>query len=74
MEMKADMFRKILQEHPYLIDTAFVRSRSEAEKIVHAKHFPSYAAFIKRAKLKSKLPPNAWKPFEQALEIHEKSH
>jgi hypothetical protein len=61
--METDMLSKMLREHPYLIDNAFVRSRSEAERIIQERNFPSCAAFVERAKMKSKLPPNAWEAF-----------
>lgn len=74
IEMKTDTLCEILREYPYLIDKAFVRSRSEAEKVIQDKNFPSCEAFIERAKSNSKLPPTAWKAFDQALERYNKSH
>lgn len=68
--MKSSMLYRVLREHPYLIDDSFVRSRPAAKKIVQEKNFLSCAAFIKRAKLKSKLRSNAWRIFEQALDRH----
>lgn len=56
----------ILQVHPYLIDPAFVRSRSEAIRFVK-KNGCSIEDFIDRCKQRSNLPPQAWAVFSDAI-------
>lgn len=59
-------FMNLLQEHPYLVDRTFIRSRSEAIRIVEQSNC-TIEAFIERAKKRSKLPPEAWAEFDAAL-------
>ncbi len=56
----------LLQEHPYLIDPTFIRSRSEAIRIVEQSNC-TIDEFIERAKKHSMLPPEAWAEFDAAL-------
>ena len=67
------MLSKLFRKYPFLIDSAFVRSRTEAEKIVQSGSFPSCKEFIKRAKKNSVLPPEVWSEFERALNVKSKS-
>lgn len=64
--MEDDQIEKLIREHPYLIDSTFVRSTSEATKIAEEGGFPSCAEFIKMAKERSSLDESKWKAFEEA--------
>lgn len=58
--------KRILQECPFLIDDAFVRSTSEAVYLFK-QNGCTVAAFIERAKKRSSLPLEAWSGFDAAL-------
>ena len=67
------MLVKLFREYPFLIDSAFVRSRAQAEKMVKSGGFPSCKEFVEHAKKNSALTPEAWSRFNKALEIKSES-
>lgn len=67
------MLGELFREYPFLIDSAFVRSRAEAEKMVKAGGLPSCKELVEHAKQNSVLPPEAWTGFDKALEIKSES-
>ena len=64
--MTEKKLKMILQEHPYLIDSAFVRSRSEAVRLA-GESSVTIEEFIERSKRSSSLPAEAWDAFSEAL-------
>lgn len=58
--------KRILREHPFLIDDTFVRSSSEAAYLFKQNGY-TVAEFIERAKKRSSLPLEAWSDFDAAL-------
>ncbi|MEL7610367.1 MAG: hypothetical protein AAGU74_12820 [Bacillota bacterium] len=64
--MTEKKLKSILQEHPYLIDGAFVRSRSEAARLARESSV-TIEEFIERSKMRSPLPTEAWDAFSVAL-------
>lgn len=58
--------KRILQERPFLIDDAFVRSSAEAAYLFKQNGY-TVAEFIERAKKRSSLPLEAWSVFDAAL-------
>lgn len=60
-------FKKLVREHPYLLDDTFTISRSEAKKI-YKQGFPSAEELLEGAKRKyADLPPEGWKRFDDVL-------
>ena len=64
--MTEKKLKMILQEHPYLIDSAFIRSRSEAVRLA-GESSVTIEEFIERSKRRSSLPAEAWDAFSEAL-------
>lgn len=66
--MTEKKFKKIVREHPYLVNPAFIMTRSEAEEI-YKRGFPTPEEIIAGAKEKSNLPTYVWEEFNNVLEI-----
>lgn len=64
--MRDKKLKKLLQEHPYLIDAAFVRSRSEAMRLARESSV-TVEDFIERAKGRSALSAWTWDVFTEVL-------
>ncbi|HWS30325.1 MAG TPA: hypothetical protein VN512_09485 [Clostridia bacterium] len=64
--MTEKKLKNILREHPYLIDGAFVRSRSEAVCLT-SENGVTVEAFLERSKSRSSLPASSWDAFASAL-------
>ncbi|HWR20050.1 MAG TPA: hypothetical protein VN608_10545 [Clostridia bacterium] len=64
--MTGKELKKLLQEHPYLIDSMFVRSRSEAMSMALASNI-TIEEFIERSRKRSSLLPETWNAFSEAL-------
>ena len=64
--MTKKKIKKLLQEHPYLIDSAFVRSRSEAILFANENDV-TIEDFIERARNSSSLPTSSWDVFTEAI-------
>ena len=64
--MTEKKLKLILREHPYLIDSAFVRSRSEAVRFA-GESSVTVEEFIERCKKRSSLPAEGWDAFSEAL-------
>jgi hypothetical protein len=64
--MTEKKLKKLLQEYPYLIDDTFIRSRTEAMRLISGNDV-SIEDFIERAKRRSALPASSWDVFTEAL-------
>jgi hypothetical protein len=70
--MTGKELKKVLQEHPYLIDSTFVRSRSDAIRFINENDV-AIEEFIERSRKRSSLLPETWDAFSEAL-AHKRTH
>lgn len=64
--MKWKKIRKIIWEHPYLLDDTYTLSRTDAAKIFDA-GFPTFEEMIAAAKSRTNAPAEDWKYFDEII-------
>lgn len=65
--------KKILRDHPYLLDDAFQMSITQAERIQEKEGYPSFEEMVMRAKQKSSAPASAWVTVDAVIARHKKA-
>ena len=70
--MNKRKFKKLLKEHPYIVDNSFARSATSAQQLA-AECACTADVLIMKAEAKSDLPPAAWNGFHDALEKQAKA-
>ena len=71
--MRWRRFIRILQNHPYLLDSAFQMSVAQAERIQAKDGYPSFEEMVRRAKQKSSAPAAAWAPVDAVIARNKKT-
>lgn len=59
--------KKMLQEHPYLIDDAFHMPMKQAMDLQESEGYPSFEEMVLRAKWVSTAPASAWAPVDAVI-------
>lgn len=71
--MRWRKFKRILQNHPYLLDSGFQMSVAQAERIQAKEGYPSFEEMVMRAKQKSSAPASAWAPVDAVIARNKKA-
>lgn len=64
--------KKVLAEHPYLLDDAFQMPLDQAMALQEQEGYPSFDEIVAMAKLRSSAPASAWAPVDAVLARHQR--